>query len=254
VKKGFLILLGALLLMIPASAWGWSAEVAVSVQCEGESNVVSASIVSSDEAGAHIISVAPTSFPGTAGSGTVTVVVGWEGTEETQTTEHAVQFGDCVVAPTPQPVPPPPPVPSQPVCPDGGPNNVGTDGKDEGTPGQNDSCWRGSAAPAPVVQAAPAPAPAAAAAPAATPAPAPAPVAVVEAPAVKKTLAVKPKPAEGASSTKVVEKAPAKPKAAPARATKSETLPYTGAPVALYGLGGLLLIGLGIMTLRRVES
>jgi hypothetical protein len=239
VKKGLLILLGALLLMIPASAWGWSAQVAVSVQCEGETNVVSASIVSSDEAGAHIISVSPTSFPGTAGSGTVTVVVGWEGTEETQTTEHSVQFGDCVVAPTPQPVPP---TPAQPVCPDGGPNNVGKDGQ----PG-NDSCARSVPAPAVVVTT---PAPAAAVPAAATPTPAPA---VVEAPAVKKTLAVKPKPAEGASSTKVVEKAPAKPKAAPARATKSETLPYTGAPIVLYGLGGLLLIGMGLVARRMAQ-
>jgi hypothetical protein len=234
VKKGLLILLGALLLMIPASAWGWSAQVAVSVQCEGETNVVSASIVSSDEAGAHIISVSPTSFPGTAGSGTVTVVVGWEGTEETQTTEHAVQFGDCKVAPAPQPTPP---TPAQPVCPDGGPNNAGKDGQ----PG-NDSCARSTPAPAVVVTT---PAPAAApAAPVTTPAPAPA--IVVKTPVVKvKAPVVKVKPKSGATSTKVAVKAPAKPKSQPTRVTKSETLPFTGAPLALYGLGGLLLLGLG---------
>jgi hypothetical protein len=128
------------------------------------------------------------------------------------------------------------------VCPD---NTAGKDGRDEGTPGQNDSCFKPPVAPpaastaTPVPASVPSPVPAAAA-----PTPTPTPEATPETPAKEEEAtpvsAPKPKPKLAKKPTPTVT----------ARGKAKTELPFTGLPLPLVlGLGlGLAIVGAGMVT------
>ena len=101
------MLLAAVVGLVAVAALGtgvaraWHADgVTVQATCDSESGtyVVTATILQSEQwPGAVVKSVTPSSFPGnTSGQQSVTVVIGWDGSQETQTFHESVDLGgDC---------------------------------------------------------------------------------------------------------------------------------------------------------------
>jgi LPXTG-motif cell wall-anchored protein len=246
-RKLLLVLAVLAALVATPAALAWHADgVTVTAECSEGTYSITASIQQSDEfPGAFVVSVNPSSLPGvTLGTVSVTVVIGWPDSTDTQTFTKSVNVdGKC----TPPNEPPPPTEPPREGPKDWCPNIPHTQ-QDQVPEGMvldaNGNCVTvAETPPAPRDPTPPPPPPA-------TEPPPPPPAEEPPPPAEEPPATPEPPPAEEPTPTPEPEQPKPEP---PVKPNPPEELPFTGSNDVLPMLLGLLLVGSGLL-LRKAPA